>query len=988
MCRLTVASGALFARRQAVVFVIVFSSITAQLSAQQSVSFPGLIFGEVRSEVGARLSNVAVTVTKVWINGVSITGNKISSEITGRTGPRGEFRFEKILRGQWLISICQPGYAPFELTTKASHERWNFDSVDVTLAPGSCTSSEVEQAGAEVLNTREMQPQAANDSGNIVSGTREYTQLQRDLFSSTFDPIAYTDSNDLFDLATLFRARNQHLNEVLALTRCRDLSRHRGCRRQYDVSKDVYVNALNRTLRDTAPGDLVLKQKLVQQLARYDSDERAHAELLSELNSIISLTKSESERFVSRLHDQTGDLLLLDIPEIPANTQRLYKYLPEAAEAITEASYHSAEVAAIRHIQSEEFGQAAIAIRAHRRHPEASSVLNDLRLAAGDLLARLQSRAQTVSVRDINETASQLDRISQATGDDSSLSAQFDALAGLSTEWFSRRFEETELTASESVKLFVEMNEFDYPHVHDFILETAPIQIRFALDIASPGRNCLLDRNDGTTEGELGALYRAVSSSLPEWAVISDEPAEITVQVDSLQCRSNREEMEVSPVTSTYIATYQSTPNPEYLDKQQGLQIIMQQYQQMQLNSTINPSIWNSIAEAAGLVGVTSARSALSKISPTISTPIEQSYTAERYSVRTEVSAGINLTLRDELTGFSDGEYISSTEESNGAGLRNVTDSDKTGLFNTPPALKNKIELGGAVLASLGNQITEAVHRLGERLYLNRASVAYRVDDRADAALANLLFADDFDVDASEIPRSVSNVVRAMSVNDSDINLDFLPDITGPNDDKGLSDIVEKRVVDLPTVSDSRAGMVREALPAVVTIDTEEGSGSGFFISRDGYLLTNAHVVEDGTRIVVRTRGGDRYLARIVNLSSDYDVALLKVTGSIESVLELGSLGDIDIAIDVIAIGSPLGLEGTVTRGIVSAIRQLSSVTLIQVDAPINTGNSGGPLLSEDGRVIGINTIKFSDVGVEGIGFAVSIDDVKKVFSSYFIDRQ
>ena len=99
--------------------------------------------------------------------------------------------------------------------------------------------------------------------------------------------------------------------------------------------------------------------------------------------------------------------------------------------------------------------------------------------------------------------------------------------------------------------------------------------------------------------------------------------------------------------------------------------------------------------------------------------------------------------------------------------------------------------------------------------------------------------------------------------------------------------------------------------------------------------------------------------------------------------MPLGDLEAVDVGTDVVAVGSPLGLQGTVTRGIVSAIRQVDGVKLVQTDASINAGNSGGPLLTEDGKVIGINTLKIREDGVESIGFAVASDEAKTAFSSF-----
>ena len=167
--------------------------------------------------------------------------------------------------------------------------------------------------------------------------------------------------------------------------------------------------------------------------------------------------------------------------------------------------------------------------------------------------------------------------------------------------------------------------------------------------------------------------------------------------------------------------------------------------------------------------------------------------------------------------------------------------------------------------------------------------------------------------------------------------------------------------------------IVTRSVPAVVTVETPDGTGTGFFIATDT-LLTNSHVV--GPRNAVTLRGSQGYnrIARVERNSPAIDLAVLKVdiAEHDQIVLPLGSPLDVKIGSEVIAIGSPMGLQNTVTRGIVSAMRDVRGVKLIQTDAAINPGNSGGPLLDRYGRVIGVNTLKARGE-VEGIGFAVSI---------------
>jgi hypothetical protein len=138
-------------------------------------------------------------------------------------------------------------------------------------------------------------------------------------------------------------------------------------------------------------------------------------------------------------------------------------------------------------------------------------------------------------------------------------------------------------------------------------------------------------------------------------------------------------------------------------------------------------------------------------------------------------------------------------------------------------------------------------------------------------------------------------------------------------------------------------------------------------------LVTNAHVVQGQSFVTVRLAGGRTLQGRVERSSSDLDLAVVRTRARPDEmqILQLGSARGVRPGQEVLAIGSPLGLQNTVTRGIVSAVRTAGGVELIQTDAAINPGNSGGPLIDRDGRVIGITTLKMAR-GAESIGFAVA----------------
>jgi serine protease Do len=166
----------------------------------------------------------------------------------------------------------------------------------------------------------------------------------------------------------------------------------------------------------------------------------------------------------------------------------------------------------------------------------------------------------------------------------------------------------------------------------------------------------------------------------------------------------------------------------------------------------------------------------------------------------------------------------------------------------------------------------------------------------------------------------------------------------------------------------------------------ERGQGSGFIISKDGYILTNNHVVGDVDKITVELQDGRKFEnAKLIGTDPDSEVALIKIEGDRFPVLPMGDSDKIEIGDWVIAIGNPFGLNETVTVGVISAVGR-SNVHIaayedfIQTDAAINPGNSGGPLINLDGQAIGINTAIFSESGgYMGIGFAIPINMVRSI---------
>ena len=172
-------------------------------------------------------------------------------------------------------------------------------------------------------------------------------------------------------------------------------------------------------------------------------------------------------------------------------------------------------------------------------------------------------------------------------------------------------------------------------------------------------------------------------------------------------------------------------------------------------------------------------------------------------------------------------------------------------------------------------------------------------------------------------------------------------------------------------------------------------SGSGFFITKDGYILTNYHVIEGASTVKVTAYDGTTYDAAVIGGDEDYDIAVIKVEGTNFQPVVIGKSGSVQIGETVAAVGNPLGeLTFSMSQGIVSCVNRAINVdgkpfNMIQVDCSINPGNSGGPLFNSYGEVIGIVSAKYSSYSnttVEGIGFAIPIDDVLAMVKDIMTD--
>jgi S1-C subfamily serine protease len=207
------------------------------------------------------------------------------------------------------------------------------------------------------------------------------------------------------------------------------------------------------------------------------------------------------------------------------------------------------------------------------------------------------------------------------------------------------------------------------------------------------------------------------------------------------------------------------------------------------------------------------------------------------------------------------------------------------------------------------------------------------------------------------------------------------------SDLEGMSQNLESVKTDMDylkaEIIEDFSGIVEKAIKSTVIIRTLSSQGTGFFINESGYIVTNSHILLTSDNrtynlIQIITSDNQIYIGELIGIDSSLDIALLKINSDYPK-LELENSANVKIGEKVIAIGNPEGLTFSITNGIVSATQRqssLGSASYIQTNAQLNKGNSGGPLINKEGKVIGINNFKLIDT--EGIGFALESDKIKE----------
>jgi len=453
----------------------------------------------------------------------------------------------------------------------------------------------------------------------------------------------------------------------------------------------------------------------------------------------------------------------------------------------------------------------------------------------------------------------------------------------------------------------------------------------------------------------------------------------LTFRVKSPSCsQTDVAKQSVQQVNSTYVAGYNQVANPVYAQLQQSLYSAQIELTRAEINNQNNPNFGTGLA--LGMAGGTVIRlqRQLAATPPYFQKEILQQYQFEKFvALRScNVESILQVYAKPGKKSFATEQTVTASVEDSHEGTAGVLPQDNSGQNNLQPVLLPIEQCKARVSSDYLNKLKIGARELAAGFFA--AAVLDKQLD-SDQRLASSMYV--FDLASGtqyEALRSkdtlkirdatVEEAARSTTLLDS-LDLPVLKQISFQNTDSSDNAPVEN--------------VLEHAMEGVVEIETDSGAlGSGFFFTSACMVLTNHHVIEGAETIILRTSSRKLYTAQVLAKDEQRDLALLSTNAHMCNFLELEETEKPHVGQEVFAIGSPLGLSGTVTRGIVSAMRTTSSgIHYIQLDATINPGNSGGPLLSRSGRVLGINTFKLR--GFEGLNFAVLSSEIRSSFGRF-----
>ncbi|MHB9001539.1 MAG: S1C family serine protease, partial [Thermoanaerobaculia bacterium] len=422
---------------------------------------------------------------------------------------------------------------------------------------------------------------------------------------------------------------------------------------------------------------------------------------------------------------------------------------------------------------------------------------------------------------------------------------------------------------------------------------------------------------------------------------------------------------------STYVAGQQQFENPDYYARLSELESARARYRKLlaEVPPDRTGAVLLALASAAALSEVNRLQREVQNTPQFTYQPITLAYEIAEIHATKVALAGATVEVAVGSTSMK--QYVEAESTSSAKGVANALPNDASGFSNYEPALDADSTLAVQAAGALGLKAAEVVRPLAQNAALIESKTLLRKGQNLDAAGA-LLLARDIDPESVQIRRMSKSfgIIANAGADLARLRLDAADFewLTAPSTTSGNAK---------PEARPS--GAISAAMRSIVTVHARNSQGSGFVWRKPGFVVTNAHVVGDEQYVRLRTSSGEEVDAQVVSSSKLYDLALLESRALDLLPLVDGDPDAIDLGSDVFALGAPDGLEGTVTKGILSARRKMGDGRQwLQVDAAINFGNSGGALTTPEGRVVGVVTSVRGDT--EGIGFAQPITDVARIF--------
>jgi S1-C subfamily serine protease len=428
-------------------------------------------------------------------------------------------------------------------------------------------------------------------------------------------------------------------------------------------------------------------------------------------------------------------------------------------------------------------------------------------------------------------------------------------------------------------------------------------------------------------------------------------------------------------VNSTYVAGQNQLANPDYIQLENQLASAQQALNQAEYQSQTSPNFANGILLGAAQARVRKLQSALASTPPYINHEIVQQYQYQKFeSYRSyQVQAVVEKYDRTGKNILAQ-ETFSAVHEDRQSGRAGVLPQDKSGeLGNIQPVMLNVEECAREAWLEFEEKAATGIKESVATFLAQQAlNATVGSGDRVAALmyLSELVDGTRYSSMAPQIDAFIETAVESDETSWAGIQVPSLP----------VPDENSVPVSDTENEGDD-SSFVEGAIEAVVSIETDAGrAGSGFFVSPACLVATNEHVISGADTIVLRTSAKKLLTGEVLSKDTERDLALLKTNARTCRVLAMEI--NPKVGQEVFAIGSPLGLSETVTRGIISAFRTTSSsVHYVQIDAALNPGNSGGPLITRKGAVVGVNTAGFK--GAQGLNFAVASSEIRSAFSTF-----